>query len=349
MNFKRLAIPVLVVGALAVGFQLSSTLLDRARDNHSLMVSGNIEAHQSVLSFKAVQSRIVELAVEEGQWVRKGAVLARLDDSDYHQQVVRDESVLRVQEAQLALVLAGSRPQDIEAARQTVLNDRAELEQKKIDFERAQRLFLQGVIPPADRDLAETALKRAQAGYLRDKRLYEKALEGSRKEDVAIAQANVRHAREALEMSRILLGYTVLQAPISGVILTRQAELGEVVSPGTPVMTLADLDHIWMRAYISETDLGRIRWGQSAVLHTDTYPAKNYQGRVSFIASQAEFTPKSVETHKERVTLVYRIKIDVDNPNHELKPGMPADATIDFTPSQGPTQPQSNGRIGQRD
>jgi len=114
-------------------------------------------------------------------------------------------------------------------------------------------------------------------------------------------------------------------------------------------MTLADLDHIWMRAYISETDLGRIRWGQSAVLRTDTYPGKSYQGRVSFIASQAEFTPKSVETHKERVTLVYRIKIDADNPNHELKPGMPADATIDFTSSQGPTQPQSNGGIGQRD
>ena len=93
---------------------------------------------------------------------------------------------------------------------------------------------------------------------------------------------------------------------------------------------LADLDNVWLRAYVNETDLGRIRWGQGATLKTDTYPDKTYRGRISFIASQAEFTPKSVQTFKERVTLVYRIKIDLENPNHELKPGMPADATIDL-------------------
>jgi HlyD family secretion protein len=98
------------------------------------------------------------------------------------------------------------------------------------------------------------------------------------------------------------------------------------------VITIADVDHLWMRGYINETDLGRVRWGQSAKVHTDTYPNKTYQGLVSFISSQAEFTPKSVETHKERVTLVYRIKIDLDNTNHELKPGMPAEAVVDATP-----------------
>ena len=121
-----------------------------------------------------------------------------------------------------------------------------------------------------------------------------------------------------------------MRAPKAGVVTVRQAELGEVVSPGTPVVTLADLDNVWLRAYVNETDLGRIRWGQEAMLRTDTYPDKSYRGRISFIASQAEFTPKSVQTFKERVTLVYRIKIDADNPNHELKPGMPADATIDL-------------------
>jgi HlyD family secretion protein len=96
------------------------------------------------------------------------------------------------------------------------------------------------------------------------------------------------------------------------------------------VVSLADLDHIWLRAYIAETDLARIQWGQEATITTDTYPGKPYRGRVSFISSSAEFTPKSVQTYKERVTLVYRIKIDIDNPNHELKPGMPADAQIDL-------------------
>jgi HlyD family secretion protein len=114
----------------------------------------------------------------------------------------------------------------------------------------------------------------------------------------------------------------------------RQAELGEVVAPGSPVVTIADLDHIWLRAYIAETDLGSIHWGQDAVITTDTYPGKQYHGRISFIASTAEFTPKSVQTFKERVTLVYRIKIDIDNLNHELKPGMPADARIDLAASK---------------
>jgi HlyD family secretion protein len=108
----------------------------------------------------------------------------------------------------------------------------------------------------------------------------------------------------------------------------RQAELGEVVVPGSPVVTLDDLDHIWLRAYIAEPDLGRIHWGQDATITTDSFPGTQYHGRISFISPDAEFTPKSIQTYTERVTLVYRIKIDIDNPNHELKPGMPADAHL---------------------
>ena len=152
----------------------------------------------------------------------------------------------------------------------------------------------------------------------------------------SIARRNVDLAREALELSRIKRGYTVLRAPKAGVVLVRNTELGEVVSPGTLVLTLGDLDNVWLRAYIGETDLGRIRWGQEATLKTDTFPGKAYKGRISFIASKAEFTPKSVQTQKERVTLVYRIKIDVENPNHELKPGMPADAVIEPVPDSKP-------------
>jgi HlyD family secretion protein len=108
----------------------------------------------------------------------------------------------------------------------------------------------------------------------------------------------------------------------------RNAELGEIVAAGTPVATLADLDRVWLRAYIPETDLGRVKWGQEVAVKTDTFPDKTYRGRVSFIAAKAEFTPKSIETYRERVTLVYRVKIDVENSNRELKPGMPADAVI---------------------
>jgi len=181
-----------------------------------------------------------------------------------------------------------------------------------------------------------TNLTRAQAAFERAKQLYEEVKEGSRSEQIAVDRQAVRQAMENTRLSRIKLGYTVLMAPTSGVILTREAELGEVVGPGTPIVTLAEVDHPWLRAYISETDLGRVCWGQAARVTTDTYPGKAYTGRLSFIASDAEFTPKSVETQNERVTLVYKIKIEIPNPNHELKPGMPADAVLEPL-SQGGT------------
>ena len=284
----------------------------------NLLVSGNIEAHESVVSFKAVQSRVIELPFDEGQWVKAGTLLARLDDSDYQQQVLINEAALHVQEQQLASAM-----QKLEAARATVTNDNADLAQKKVDYGRNQNLWNEKIISADQRDLSETAQKQSNAARQRDL-----AMARSAEQDIEVAKANIKNASENLQLAKIMLGYTTLRAPFAGVILTRQTELGEVMQPGTPVVTLADLDHVWLRAYVAETDLGRIRWGQAATVHTDTYPDKAYPGQISFISSEAEFTPKSVETHKERVTLVYRIKIDVANPRHELKPGMPADATI---------------------
>ena len=216
----------------------------------------------------------------------------------------------------------------LEAAHSTVLADAADQAQRTLDRKRIGMLWRQGIASRDELDRVETALKQSDAILQRDR-----ALEAARARDVEVARANVRTAREQLRLARILLGYTALRAPFAGVILVRQAELGEVMLPGTPVVTLADLDHVWLRAYVRETDLGRIRWGQAATVRTDTYPDRRYAGRISFISSKAEFTPKSVETHAERVTLVYRIRIDVDNPTHELKPGMPADATIDIAPA----------------
>jgi membrane fusion protein YbhG len=323
---KRIIVMVAVL-VVAVGAWAGYSLYFRdeiATDN--LLVSGNIEAHESVVSFKAVQSRVVELPFDEGQWVKAGTVLARLDDSDYRQQVAINEAALQVQEQQLASAM-----QKLEAAHATISNDNADLAQKNIDYGRSQKLWTEKIISGDQRDHTDTARKQSSAAMQRDR-----AMERSAQQDIAVAKANIRSASENLELAKIMLGYTTLRAPFSGVILTRQTELGEVMQPGTPVVTLADLDHVWLRAYVAETDLGRIRWGQAATVHTDTYPDKAYPGQISFIASEAEFTPKSVETHKERVTLVYRIKIDVENPRHELKPGMPADATIHLgAPVQG--------------
>jgi HlyD family secretion protein len=331
MNAMKRLIPIaiLLAAAIAAAVYFYPRLTKKQAPTNQLTLSGNIEAHESLVSFK-VQGRIVELPIEEGQQVEQGALLARLEDADFKQRVKIDEAAVAVRESDLALTLAGTREQEVKASHQVVVDAQADLAQKKADNDRAQRLFSKDEISAQDRDLAATALKRSEANVAEVEQRYSEAKEGSRKEDVAIARANLTQANASLGLSRINATYTTLSAPAAGVITVRQAELGEVVSPGSPVVTLADLDHIWLRAYIAETDLGKIHWGQQATITTDTYPGKQYHGRISFISSDAEFTPKSVQTYAERVTLVYRIKIDIDNPNHELKSGMPADAHIEL-------------------
>jgi HlyD family secretion protein len=324
---RAIPVVILLVAAIAAGFYFYPRWTKKAAPANEVTLSGNIEAHESLVSFK-VEGRIVALPVEEGQQVSQGALLAKLENADFRQKVHIDEATVKVREQNLALTLAGTREQEVQASHQAVVDAEADLNEKKLDSERAERLFAKDEISAQDRDLAATAVKRAEANHRAAEDRYNEAVEGSRKEEIAIAQANLNAANADLGLSRIEQGYTTLHAPVSGVVTVREAELGEVVEPGSPVVTVADLDHIWLRAYLAETDLGRIHWGQDVTVTTDTYPGKQYHGRISFISPDAEFTPKSVQTYKERVTLVYRIKIDIDNPNHELKPGMPADAHV---------------------
>jgi membrane fusion protein YbhG len=318
---------------------LEGGYLWRSAQPNTLVLSGNIEAHESLLSFQ-VSGRIGDLPVEEGKWLEQDAIVARLDDSDYRQQVANNDAVLKVAEAQLALAVAGPRAEKIEADRLAMLNLKAQVEQSRVDYGRIETLYRNNAASRQERDQAETGFKRADAAYKQALEVYLEAKAGTRKEDLAIARARVNEARQALEYARIQLTHTILRAPFAGVVLVRQSELGEVVTPGTPVITLGDLDHVWMRAYVPETEIGRLHWDQSATVRTDSFRGKSYHGRVSFISDQAEFTPKSVETHQERVTLVYRIKVDVDNPGHELKPGMPADVEINLTERQRDDRPE---------
>jgi HlyD family secretion protein len=324
-----IAVALVVLGGAAAAWPYRDALvrwLNASDQAATILVSGNIEAHQAVLGFKTVQSRIVELPFNEGQWVQAGTLISRVDDSDYHQQVTMAEAALDVQKRQLAAA-----EQNLAAAKKTVEADEADLDLAKVEFARADDLMKKGFGTIETRDQTSATLKKSGAALERDQ-----ALEKSAERQVELARANVHSAKESLKLARIVLDYTTLSAPFDGVITVRQAELGEIMVPGTPVVTLADLDHIWLRAYINETDIGKIRLDQAAVVKTDTYPGKSYKGRVSFISPAAEFTPKSVETHAERVTLVYRIKVDIDNPTHELVAGMPADAILDALPAGSP-------------
>lgn len=328
-NWKKPApwlIAVTIAAAVAAAYFERNVLYDwlaGPQPAATIMVSGNIEAHQSVLGFKTVQSRVDELPFDEGQWVDKGRLIARLDDSDYRQQVVINQAALDVQRRQLA-----ADEQNLAATAQTVASDAADLTFRQQEYDRAAMLLKQGSGTVEQRDQTYAALRQSTAVHERDV-----ALNNAAARQVELAKAAIESAAATLKMSQIVLGYTVLRAPFAGVIQVRQAELGEIMVPGTPVVTLADLDHVWLRAYINETDIGKVRYGEEATVTTDTYPGKTYKGRVSFISGNAEFTPKSVETHAERVTLVYRIRIDIDNPTHELVPGMPADAVLKALPA----------------
>jgi HlyD family secretion protein len=236
-------------------------------------------------------------------------------------------------QARLSKLLAGSRPEEIREAEAAMNQAKSDLENKEAHYERLKPLFERGVIPKDTLDNAEAAFKMAKASLQRATETYLLVKEGPRKEDIEDARAQVEQARASLKLTETQLSYTTLYSPISGVVLVKSGEIGEVVNPGTSIVTLADIENVWLKAYIPETDLSKVKWGQEVMVMTDLHPKKEYRGKISFISSQAEFTPKQIQTEKERVTLVYRIKIDIANKDRELKPGMPADGKILLAPS----------------
>jgi len=328
---KRLVILVLVVGAIAGGAYYLFTL-EKGEGDPFIKVSGNIEATEADVGFK-ISGRIVSRSYEEGDWVEKGKVLAKLDDEDLRQRLDLAKATLMSAQARLNKLLAGARPQELKEAEASLHQAQVDLSNKETQYERMKLLYDKRVISKEAFDNAETSYKVAKATLQIASENYQLVKEGPRSEDIEDAKAQVEQAKVSLRLAETQLGYTVLSSPISGVVLAKSGEVGEVVNPGTSVLTIADVDHVWLKAYISETDLGRVKWGQEVIITNDLRPKKEYQGKVSFISSQAEFTPKQIQTEKERVTLVYRIKIDIPNPHRELKPGMPADAKILLTSS----------------
>ncbi len=310
-------------------------------DENRLRVSGNFEVTDAEASFK-IPGRIAERLVDEGESVKKGACLATLETLDIEAEVsVRRAELLAVQ-SNLAELNAGSRPEEIEAARARLASAQADRDRLESDFRSGQKLLETKVISDEEFIHRKTLFEAADA-RLREAGQHLKLIEqGPRKERIDEASARVEQAKAALQLAEIRLGYARLISPLSGVVLSKNAEPGEYVAPGTPVVTIGDLEKPWLRAYIHERDLGRVHLDQTVRIKTDTYPGKWYEGTLTFIASEAEFTPKNVQTEAERVKLVYRIKIHVPNPHGELKPGMPADAEILL----GPRAKDSSGHGG---
>lgn len=316
--FGLLAALVLTPG---VGCRRSSTT------DTALRLSGNIEATDAQLGFK-IPGRVAERLVSEGQRVAAGQLVARLDDVEQREQADLRRAELAAAEASLADLVAGSRPQEIATARAALRSAEADRDRARLEFTRQQELRRRDVTAARDLESAEANHAVAAARAEQAAEALKLAEEGPRKDAVAAARARVEVARAALALAETQLANTRLLAPFAGVVLSHNIEAGEFVSAGTPVITAADLAHVWVRAYVNQTDLGRLCHGQPAEVRTDTFPDKTYNGTVGFISSEAEFTPKTVQTEKERVKLVFRVKIDLENPADELKPGMPADVTL---------------------
>jgi HlyD family secretion protein len=326
---KRALLPVfLLVAALGV---LAWWLFwrDHELPEKVLRLSGHIEATEVDLAFK-VPGTISAIRFEEGEWVKAGDVVATLEAKDLKDGVAVAEAGVAAAMAAVAKMESGSRRQEIREAEAAVTAAKAELDNQEANFKRIQALFDEKVATAKALDQARTDLVKAQEVFHSAQELLDLRKEGSRQEDIAAARAELKLARAKLELAQTRLGYATLTSPVNGVVLVRPAEVGEVAAVGSVVLTIGELDKVWFEGYLTETDLGRVTYGQKAVITTDTFPAKRYPAVVSFISSQPEFTPKSVETRKERVTLVYRTKIRGENPGYELKPGMPAEAVIDI-------------------
>jgi len=314
----------ILVAALATGY----AVIHKRNANSELVVTGTVETTTVAVSFK-VPGRLKERLVDEGHSVTAGQVVARLEDDE-----LRDERLLRIadqQAAQFALadLKAGSRHEEIAAVAAALERVKAESERAGRDAVRAEVLFKKEVIPRKELDAARAAKDSAAAAVREAEERFKLAKVAPRPDAVSQAKARVDGAAAVRSMADTRLSYAVVASPLSGVVLAKHAEPGELLAAGSPVLTVGRLDEVWVRAYIPETQLGKVKLGQQVQVTSDTWKGRVYQGTVSFIASEAEFTPRNVQTEAERVKLVYRIKIMVANPKQELKPGMPVDALIE--------------------
>ncbi len=283
----------------------------------------------------------------------------RLQRETVRTEIQRADAGLAAAQAQFDELRHGARPQEREQARQALAAARSRLDNARLEWERARQLTAAGAQPQRVLDSAQMVLDTAAAEQKRASEYLTLVEEGARREVLDAAEARLRQARVVLDQARLgeltvtrmeqqlrsletevenarsslaiartQLGYAELLAPISGRIISKSTEQGEMISVGAPVLSMADLEDIWLRVYLDAVDLGKVRLEQAVTVTTDSFPLKKYQGTISFVSSEAEFTPKTIQTEKERVKLVYRLKIRIRNENQELKPGMPADAVI---------------------
>jgi len=309
----------------------------------AIVLHGNVDIREVQLAFDA-SDRIAQILVREGDRVTAGQLLAVLDTRRLHQVVAQAEAQVAAQRQVVARFVAGSRPEEIRKARADVAVAKADAVNAENTYRRTENLVAQHFVSQQQVDNARAALDAAQARLRSADETLRLAALGPRVEDTAAAKATLVAYEAALAIAERDLAATSLYAPADGVIENRVLEPGDMASPQRTVLTLALIDPLWVRAYVPEPDLGKLRLGTPAQVSTDSYPNQRYRAWIGFISPTAEFTPKSVETPELRTSLVYQVRVFVCPPHDELRLGMPATVTV----ATGSTQiaPASREAVG---
>ncbi|HLK63370.1 MAG TPA: efflux RND transporter periplasmic adaptor subunit [Bryobacteraceae bacterium] len=346
-----------------IAFKTAGRLIERNVDEGDRVTKGEVIARLDRDQLVAQKTReTAGLASSESQLAQAETALA-WQKATLAADIEQRRADVAANQAKLEELKNGSRPQEKQEAQAAVAAAQSEFDRAKKDWERGQTLYKNDDISTSQYDQYRNRFESAEAALKQSKEREALVVAGPRVEEINAQQAQLERARGALKMAEAnalemkrreqelttrraetgrsrasitlidsQLSDTIAVSPVDGVVLVKSADVGEVLAPGTAVVTVGDIDHPWLRGYINETDLGKVKIGSKANVTTDSYPGRIYQGHVTFISSEAEFTPKQIQTQQERVKLVYRIKIQVDNPQHELKSNMPADAEIVLEP-----------------
>jgi len=297
------------------------------KDTGVISASGTIEAIEVSVASKT-SGQVVNMAVDEGTRVNGGDLLAVIDSASLEIQLRQAEAGVKLAAAQLQLLLKGARIEDIRQAEEALRQAEASLKLAELERARIGDLFAKQSATAQQRDNAETRLAIARAQYEAANQALQKWRQLARPEELKQAQARLEQAEASRDLLKKTIADSTITSPTSGIITHRATEQGEFVVPGTTLLTIADLAQVRLEIFVPESDLGKVRLGQSADVSIDSYPDRVFKGEVIFISPEAEFTPKNIQTKEERIKLVYRVKIRVPNPENILKPGMPADAVI---------------------
>jgi HlyD family secretion protein len=327
MSPKKIVIPLVLLAAVGAG---AWYWFNRpAEAGEDLTASGTVEATDAQLGFQA-PGRIAEITVREGGRVRAGAVLARLDSSEAEARRAQAAAQVAAARAALAELERGARREEVATAQAALDAAGDRLGNAESDYQRTRTLFEGGAVSRETLDNARLALEVAKSQRTQAAEQLQLVQKGPRPERIEQARAQVAQGEAALRAAEVVLGHLTIMAPFDGLVTVRAREPGEIVQAGAPVLTLMNPGDRWVRIYIREDRVGAVHLGNRAVITSDTFPGKTYPGEVAFIASEAEFTPKNVQTTEERVKLVYAVKVRVTgDPGYELKPGLPADVRLE--------------------